>query len=419
MRFFKKTGSLMLLLLIVSVCATALSTGAHAADLTLDKANGADYTTSPALARKLNDIFDGTAALVYSDSACTEAVNTALGEAAVPAGYTRYVPVARNGRSMSGESCFIYASGVYAYLFGDYPGWDGMRWHSTEYTDYSTMTYEACKALNVTCGTYVRALTHSYIVLSYDKSGLTVLNANYNTASLSSGTVSLMTLSWAEVAGSPAFGQGLEHIVIPDADYTAKLYPVDWKDPRNAPELTVKNVDGGVKITWEATAGATGYTLYRKVPGDAEWTKVKTFGARTLTYVDTTLDSDVFYLYMLRANRGQEKSAYVATPVHYLDAPELKNAATLADGSVKVTWGAVKNARSYTVYRKEAGETKWQKLGKTTALSFTDDTVESGASYRYTVIAGNRSTVSGFKTAGLRIVCAAPAAAGAPETAAQ
>ena len=411
MRFFKKTGSLMLILLIVSVFATVLSTGASAADITLDKADGADYTASPALARKLNDIFDGTAEIVFSDGACTEAVNTALGEAAVPAGYTRYVPISRNGRSMSGESCFIYASGVYAYLFGDYPGWDDMRWHSTEYTEYNTLTYEVCKALDVTCGTYVRAWTHSFIILSYDKSGLTVLNANYNTASLRSGTVSLMRMSWAEATGSPAFGQGLEHIVIPDADYYAKLYPVDWKDPRNAPELTLKNVYGGVQVSWKATAGATGYTLYSKIPGDAEWTKVKTFGAHKRSYVDTTVENDVFYLYMLRANRGQEKSAYVATPVHYLDAPELKTAAVFTDGSVKVTWAAVKNARFYTVYRKEAGETKWQKLGKTTAQTYTDETAESGVSYRYTVTAGNRSAVSGYRTVGLNAVWAEPAAA--------
>ena len=59
---------------------------------------------------------------------------------------------------------------------------------------------------DVTCGTYVRALTHSYIVLSYDKSGLTVLNANYNTASLSSGH-SHSSISLAERVSTVSSGR--------------------------------------------------------------------------------------------------------------------------------------------------------------------------------------------------------------------
>ena len=52
-----------------------------------------------------------------------------------------------------------------------------------------------------------------------------------------------------------------------------------------------------------------------------------------------------------------------------------------------VSWGAVGGANLYQVYRLRAGESGWQLIGNTTALSYQDTTAETGVRYYYKVIA--------------------------------
>lgn len=51
---------------------------------------------------------------------------------------------------------------------------------------------------------------------------------------------------------------------------------------------------------------------------------------------------------------------------------------------VKITWKKVNGAAKYRVFRKN-GSDKWQMIGNTTAVSFTDSSVKSGKKYVYTV----------------------------------
>ena len=79
---------------------------------------GSDYTTSPALARKLDDIFNGSAG-IYWDSACTNEVDTTLGTSPVRNnGVYMFVNPTGGSANNIGTSCFIYANGVYYTLFG-------------------------------------------------------------------------------------------------------------------------------------------------------------------------------------------------------------------------------------------------------------------------------------------------------------
>ena len=74
---------------------------------------------------------------------------------------------------------------------------------------------------------------------------------------------------------------------------------------------------------------------------------------------------------------------------------------------VKLCWNAVPSAKKYQVYRIENGKTT--KLGKTTALTFTDKTAKNGGSYTYKIgtvkyTSGSTTYAAGKKSAGTELV---------------
>ncbi len=71
------------------------------------------------------------------------------------------------------------------------------------------------------------------------------------------------------------------------------------------------------------------------------------------------------------------------------------------NGSVKLTWNAVKGAEKYIVYRKAGSATKWSALKTVTATSYTDKAVKSGTKYTYTVKAICGKVSGKYDTKGL------------------
>ncbi|MBQ1387018.1 MAG: hypothetical protein IIY75_09480, partial [Erysipelotrichales bacterium] len=69
-----------------------------------------------------------------------------------------------------------------------------------------------------------------------------------------------------------------------------------------APVLTkLSNETDGIKLTWEAAAGATGYEIYRKAPGETAYTKYDTVKTASLTYTDKNAESGKTYRYQIKA----------------------------------------------------------------------------------------------------------------------
>lgn len=67
----------------------------------------------------------------------------------------------------------------------------------------------------------------------------------------------------------------------------------------------------------------------------------------------------------------------------YLEAPSVKLSNTVS--GVSINWNSVPYAESYRVYRYNDSTKKWVAVKNTTGTSFTDNTVVSGKTYRYTV----------------------------------
>ena len=182
---------------------------------------GSNYTRSPSLAAKLNDIFDGNAS-IYADKACETPVDTFLGTSPVRNnGVCMYVGP-EGGKAMErGTSCFIYANGVYYTLFGETTG-NGEPGVNSEKLDLSKTdsrlaTYENFKTWGVRQGpgALVRASGHSFIVLDYDEEGLTYLDGNGD----AQGLVAVNRETWDKV-----FFSYIYYIIQPKEHHYTALY---------------------------------------------------------------------------------------------------------------------------------------------------------------------------------------------------
>lgn len=182
--------------------------------------SGKNYTKCNSLAKKLDSIFDGNAN-IYSDSRCTNLVNTKIGSYSVPDnGVTKYVGPYGDAAINSGTSCWIYANGVYYTLFGECTGNGDAGNHSQKLNvPYGAQaSFSNFRSWNVRqgVGALIRTVSgHSMIVLGYDDSSLTILDGNGDYK----GIVAVRVRSWNEVSLSVAY------IIQPKTEYYNSVYP--------------------------------------------------------------------------------------------------------------------------------------------------------------------------------------------------
>ena len=159
------------------------------------------------------------------------------------------------------------------------------------------------------------------------------------------------------------------------------------------PAVSVQNASGGVTVSWGSVKGAKSYYVYRKAAGGS-WQRIAT--TTSVKYTDKSAKKGVSYTYTVRAVNGSSLSDYKASgSVTVLGTPTVSVKA--ASGSVTVSWGGVKGAKSYYIYRKTAGGS-WQRIATTTSVKYTDKSAKKGASYTYTVRAVNGSNLSTYKS---------------------
>ena len=173
-------------------------------------------------------------------------------------------------------------------------------------------------------------------------------------------------------------------------DEAGLSYYYDWPYP--TPTLVSGTATGNsFTVKWNAVSGASYYAIFRKDNGSS-WQTVKRKATGT-SYTDYNVKGGHTYVYTVRVedSNGKFQSWFNASGVSgtisnsswNYSTPVLKSA-TWVSGGVEIKWDAVKNAPKYAVYRKTNGG-GWQRIGVTTATSYTDKTTNSGNSYIYTV----------------------------------
>lgn len=149
---------------------------------------------------------------------------------------------------------------------------------------------------------------------------------------------------------------------------------------------TPEIAEGGIKVSWDAVDGATGYAVYRNV--DGVWSQVGTVDEDF--YIDENVESGKTYAYavavIINESRGILNTDNVLT-IKYI-APAKITGAINGSNYSKISWEAVVGAVSYDIYRAEDIENAQATLVATLdaqQLSYVDNSVEAGKTYIYTI----------------------------------
>ena len=168
------------------------------------------------------------------------------------------------------------------------------------------------------------------------------------------------------------------------------------------PKITgVSNSNNGIYVKWGKVTGATEYRVYRKTLNSG-WKYIAT--TKNNYYTDTAIKNNCgyYYGYTIIAVNGKTWSTFDNNGVmtKRLFTPVLKSTVNVGSG-IQITWGAVKGAAGYNVYRKTANS-GWVLIGKASGTSYIDETAVAGTTYTYTARAYYNNYLSNYNTAGVK-----------------
>lgn len=160
-----------------------------------------------------------------------------------------------------------------------------------------------------------------------------------------------------------------------------------------------------VTLVWNKVSGAKRYRVQRMESG-GKW---KTLASTDkLSYRDKSANAYKTYRYRVCAVRESGgKTTYGMGQVPGLQRPgktRLTSAVNETAG-IRISWQAVDSVKKYRVYRKSKNSDSWKYLATVSELSYLDESVSLGNTYRYTVRAVGRNPESfygGFDTGGMQ-----------------
>ncbi len=168
------------------------------------------------------------------------------------------------------------------------------------------------------------------------------------------------------------------------------------------PALKVtENKNGTFKLSWNAVAGADKYELYIR-QADGSYKVMKTTGNKSFTTAIGAYGKQYFYkMKAVKSSHSSLNSAF-STSVSainnmILQTPALKVTIN-ANGSFKLSWGAVTGADKYELYIKQANGS-YKLMKTTTATSFTTAVASKGKTYSYkirAVTSKNKNAASNY-----------------------
>lgn len=193
--------------------------------------------------------------------------------------------------------------------------------------------------------------------------------------------------------------------VAKDADgnvlYDQKDY---YKDAGTAPTVTAVNKPvisedrSSMTVTWTGEGAELDgkYLVEVSSDGGATYKEVGRTAETSYTYTPTATGSYTFRVTGVCGD--QQTNSMTSEAVNFvlpMEAPSIH--AESGNAANTITWGAVKEAKSYIVYRSTNRADGYTEIGTTTELTFTDTKAENEVPYFYTVAAvgeGNTSNPS-------------------------
>jgi uncharacterized protein (TIGR02145 family) len=153
--------------------------------------------------------------------------------------------------------------------------------------------------------------------------------------------------------------------------------------------VTQTNSTSSISIGWGAVSGATGYYIYRSTSTVGPYARVGT--SETAPYTDNDLSDGTTYYYRISSyNSGGEgsQSAVVSATTQPV-APTGVTAAANSTSSIVISWSSVKGATGYYIYRGASLAGSYERVGTSTAASYTNSSLTAGTAYYYKVSAYN------------------------------
>ena len=148
-----------------------------------------------------------------------------------------------------------------------------------------------------------------------------------------------------------------------------------------------------VTVTWNGMIGADVYYVYRNISNSTA-TSTYLGSSTTATFTDSTAVAGTTYHYFVRAGNECANTGYSLSNTGYRQITPVAPTGVLASqtncAGVNVTWNAVANASTYSVYRATSNNALFASLvGSSSTTSFLDASTSVGVSYFYWVRAGN------------------------------
>jgi fibronectin type 3 domain-containing protein len=164
--------------------------------------------------------------------------------------------------------------------------------------------------------------------------------------------------------------------------------------------LSANPADSEIDLTWNPSAGAASYSVYRgTAPGGEGATPVAT--TTTNSFTDTGLANGTGYYYTITATDAAGTSAKTAetstVPTATVVAPPVPFGVvtTPSAGQIGLQWTYEENATGYRIYRGATpGGEGATPLATVTSSSYTDTTAASGTTYYYQITALTGTTES-------------------------
>ncbi|MGO8673121.1 MAG: malectin domain-containing carbohydrate-binding protein, partial [Capsulimonadaceae bacterium] len=182
-----------------------------------------------------------------------------------------------------------------------------------------------------------------------------------------------------------------------------EVYPTTAIAPAAPTNLVATGGSSQVSLTWNASGGATSYSLYRGTSSGGEsGTALATL--TSTTYLDTTVSNAVTYYYYVTATDGNGTSGHsnesYATPQGTAPAAPLGLSASPNNQQITLVWFASGTATSYNIYRgtTSGGESATAIATGITAATYLNTGLTNGTTYYYKVSALNAYGSSGLST---------------------
>ena len=178
--------------------------------------------------------------------------------------------------------------------------------------------------------------------------------------------------------------------------------------------VSAKADSAGILVTWQKAAGAHSYQVFRKTAGTNWKCIAKNIHDTEWKDIDAVKGTKYFYTVRAVADDGTTRGGYDKTGKTAAVTRDPTTPANVTLGKagagkngITVTWSYAVDARTYRVYRKAAGETKWTIVAKNaTGKSWTDTNVTKGTTYTYTVrgVNANGKLSPGYNKTGVSTV---------------